>query len=152
VYNKILVPLDGSKTAECVLGHVIEIAKGCSVPEVILLFVAEPVPPGLYESRTETRENLMDWGSGYLAVTEKSLQHGGLNARLVILEGKAAETIKDYAEKNGIDLIVMSTHGRSGPSRWAFGSVADKVVRSSTIPILTVVPQGCRINNQARWI
>ena len=53
--------------------------------------------------------------------------------------------ILEYAQNNNIDLIIISTHGRSGISRWAFGSVADKVVRTSTVPVLTVTPTGCRI-------
>ena len=68
----------------------------------------------------------------------------GMNVSGVMLEGKAAETIVDYATTKGVDLIVMSTHGRSGPSRWAFGSVADRVVRTSPVPVLMAVPRGCR--------
>jgi nucleotide-binding universal stress UspA family protein len=146
MYNKILVPLDGSKTAECCLGHVVDIAKGCNIPEVILLFVVEPAPAGLYQSSAEVREKLRDWSKTYLAGVEKSLTKDGVTAKSVIVEGKAAETIVDYAEKNGIDLIIMSTHGRSGPSRWALGSVADKVIRSSTIAVLIAVPKGCRLS------
>ena len=70
----------------------------------------------------------------------------GVTTKSVTIEGKPAEAIVDYAEKNGIDLIVMSTHGRSGPSRWALGSVADKVIRSSTVAVLICVPEGCRIS------
>ena len=54
------------------------------------------------------------------------------------MEGGIAETILDYAENNKVDLIIMSTHGRSGPSRWAFGSVAEKVVRHAPCPVLVV--------------
>ncbi|MDD5082511.1 MAG: universal stress protein [Dehalococcoidales bacterium] len=144
MYSKILVPLDGSKTAECVLGHIIEIAGGCT--QVELLFVAEPAPPGLYESREEAHKKLMAWGKEYLAGVEDILTKDGVGAKSVIVEGKAAETIVDYAENNGVDLIVMSTHGRSGPSRWAFGSVAEKIIRSSIIPVLIVVPKACRTN------
>jgi len=145
MYRKIMVPLDGSKTAECALGHVVDIARGCNVPEVILLFVAEPAPAGLYQSSAEVREKLQDWSKAYLAGVEKSLANDGISAKSVIIDGKAADMIVDYAEGNGIDLIIMSTHGRSGPSRWAFGSVADKVIRSSSVPVLVVAPEGCRI-------
>jgi len=144
MYNKILVPLDGSKTAECALEHVQTIARGCSVPEVILLFVAEPVPAGLYQSSAEGNEKLMAWGKEFLAKIEKSLLTDGVTTRSILLEGKPAETILDYAVKSDIDLIIMSTHGRSGPSRWAFGSVADRVIRHSTVPVLIAVPKGCR--------
>ncbi len=136
MYNKILVPLDGSKTAESALEHVKTIGKGCNVPEVDLLFVVEPILLGLYETNKQARELLVSWAKVYLAGVEKNLGKDGVNARPVVIEGKAADTILDYAAKNGIDLIVMSTHGRSGPSRWAFGSVAGKVLQASTVPVL----------------
>jgi len=146
VFNKILVPLDGSKTAECCLVHVVDVAKGCNVPEVILLFVTEPATSGLYQTSTEVRGKLLDFGKTYLSGVAKGLATYGVTAKPVIVEGKPAESIIDYAEKNGIDLIIMSTHGRSGPSRWAFGSVSDKVIRTSRIAVLMCVPEGCRID------
>ena len=145
MYRKILVPLDGSDTAECSLAHVEAIARGCSVPEVVLLFVAEPVAPGLYQSAAEVMEKLLAYGKDYLTKGEKDLITVGIAVKSIILEGKPAETIMEYALNNHVDLIIMSTHGRSGPSRWAFGSVADKVIRASAVPVLISVPKGCRI-------
>ena len=145
MYKRILVPLDGSEMGECSLEHVKAIAKGCSVSEVDLLFVAEPVSSGLYQSAAEVKEKLVAFGKDYFAKIEALLIAVGIATRSIILEGKAAETIVDYAVKNDVDLIIISTHGRSGPSRWAFGSVADKVVRSSVFPVLISVPKGCRI-------
>ena len=144
MYRKILAPLDGSETAECALAHVQAIATGCGVPEVQLLYVAEPIPPGLYQSVAEGTAKRAAWGRDYLAGVKKRLAAEGMNVSGVMLEGKAAEAIVDYASSNGVDLIVMSTHGRSGPSRWAFGSVADRVVRMSPVPVLMAVPRGCR--------
>ena len=145
MYNKILVPLDGSKIAECVLEEVKTVARGCNFPEVILLFVAEPVSAGLYQSSTEGREKLIAWGKDYLAKVEKSLLTENIRVKGLVLEGKAADTIVDYTRQNQIDLVVMSTHGWSGPSRWAFGSVADRVIRTSSVSVLIVVPKECRI-------
>ena len=145
MYRKILVPLDGSKTAECTFCHVIDIAKGCRVPEVDLLFVVEPLPAGLYQNRQEVNDKLLAWAKHYLLDVVNRLGVDGIIAKPVIIEGKPADTILEYAEKNGIDLIIMSTHGRSGPSRWAFGSVTDKVVRSSPTPVLVIAPEGCRV-------
>ena len=145
MYNKILVPLDGSKMAECVLEEMKTVARGCNVPEVILLFVAEPISAGLYQSSTEGREKLIAWGKDYLAKVEKSLLTENIRVKGLVLEGKAADTIVDYTHKNQIDLVVMSTHGWSGPSRWAFGSVADRVIRTSSVSVLIVVPKECRI-------
>ena len=57
--------------------------------------------------------------------------------------GKAAESLTEYTEKNGVDLIIMATHGRSGVSRWVWGSIADKVMRSSCVPVLLIRARGC---------
>ncbi len=148
MYKKILVPLDGSKLAECVLGHVRGIATGCSVPEVDLLFVVEPISgtAGVtYFASVEGQKKLIAWGKNYLAKVGKSLVGEGIAARGIVLEGKPAEVILDYAGKNKIDLIMMATHGRSGPARWALGSVTDKVVRLSTVPVFIVTPGECLV-------
>ncbi|MBP1707776.1 MAG: UspA protein [Chloroflexi bacterium] len=85
----------------------------------------------------------------YLTRQSSKLQDAGLNVKTELLEEgpdqKTPEVILLYARDNDIDLIIISSHGRSGISRWAFGSVADKVVSHSTVPVLTVVPKGCRI-------
>jgi nucleotide-binding universal stress UspA family protein len=57
--------------------------------------------------------------------------------------GKPAEEIVNYATKNKVDLIIMASHGRAGVSRWAYGSVPDKVLRSSCVPVLLVKVPGC---------
>jgi len=145
MYSKILVPVDGSEMAECALEHARTIATGCNVLEVILLFVAEHVSPGLYQSSEEAKEKLVTWGKDILTRTEKRLANEGVAVRSVLLEGNPSEVIIDYAAKNGVDLIIMSTHGHSGLTRLAFGSVANKVVNSSPVPVLISIPKGCRI-------
>ena len=67
----------------------------------------------------------------------------GIKVDMEVLLGDPAEEIASYAKHNGCDIIVMSSHGRSGPSRWAHGSVADKVFRASCVPILMVRAPGC---------
>jgi nucleotide-binding universal stress UspA family protein len=62
----------------------------------------------------------------------------------VVQVGWAADAIMGYADQNGVDLIIMSTHGRAGIGRWFMGSVADRVVRHATVPVLTASPAGCR--------
>ena len=59
-------------------------------------------------------------------------------------DGAIYQDIIDYAEKNGVDLIAMSTHGASGPTRWAMGSVTQKVMSQAGVPLLTVTPSSCR--------
>jgi nucleotide-binding universal stress UspA family protein len=154
MYKKLMVPLDGSEFSECSLEHMKAIATGCHVPEVVLLRVVEPLSSTELSALAQVRGNqiaeLEEWNQSeakkYIAALEQKLNKEGVAARGAVVNGRAAETIMDYAGKNGIDLIIMSTHGRSGISRWAFGSVADKVVRHSLVPVLAVSPPGCRIS------
>lgn len=157
MYNKILVPLDGDELAECVLNHLRTIVIGNETSEVILLTVIEPserVSPmiswgGAISAEQEATQSAKDRtiARNYITDVANRLRKEGINSHPVLKQGKAAEEILDYTADNQIDLIIMSTHGRSGPSRWAFGSVADRVIRYSTIPILIVPPKGCRINH-----
>lgn len=147
MYKKILVPLDGSDLAECSLGHVTAIATGCHVPEVILLkVIEEPVLPYVEAAFLhDTREKFEAEAKEYLSGVADKLKKDGVAADIAIIHGAAAHDILEYAKDNGVDLIILSTHGLSGAFRWVFGSVADRVVRHSPVPVLTVSPKGCRV-------
>jgi len=136
----ILVPLDGSELAEAVLPHVEALAEqnGVEPVDVVLLRVAEsPVMSDHYFSNIpETRGEI----EKYLARVEKRLQKAGLSVQSRVLTGEPAEQIVDYASASPFSLIVMSTHARSGLSRWVLGSVAMKVVSGVSSPILLVRP------------
>jgi nucleotide-binding universal stress UspA family protein len=151
MFNKILAPLDGSELAACSLEQVKKVAATDGASEVILLRVVELISP--YDAAawdrsgytvTEIMTKNMNAAREYLAQAAARLLKQGITSRFEVIEGRAAESILDYAEKNKVDLIVISTHGRSGISRFTFGSVADKVVRHSPIPVLVVSPPGCR--------
>jgi len=157
MYKKILVPLDGSELAECVLPHVETIVKGCQVPEVIFIRVVEPSPMpstatdlGTVYTKADAEETRLKMDSlnmadaqGYLDGITSQHKFGAARNRDVVLVGKAAETVAEYAEKNGVDLIVIATHGRSGVSRWVWGATADKILRSACVPMLMVRAPGC---------
>jgi nucleotide-binding universal stress UspA family protein len=157
MYKKILVPLDGSDLAECALEHVKAIATGCNVPEVILLRIVEPtssfstgeLAASNAKLATQVEQQVekehQTQAQQYISNKVNKLKREGIAVTSEIISGKAADGILNYAEKNNIDLIIMSTHGRSGISRWAFGSTADKVSHYSTVPVLIVSPRGCRI-------
>jgi nucleotide-binding universal stress UspA family protein len=161
MYNKILVPLDGSEFAECALRHVKEIGAGGGCAGVVLLTVLEPVKvpmewlSGRDEAErvgTETEANRQQAhkkAGDYLDIAAASLKQSGIPVETVIIDEtlpqQEAATILDYAQDHNFDLIVMSTHGRSGISRWAFGSVADKIVHHARVPVLSVTPEGCRL-------
>jgi nucleotide-binding universal stress UspA family protein len=154
MYNKILVPLDGSKFSECSLAHVKAIATGCKVPEVILLRVVEPLSSNEIASALEARGELLtqletskkEAAKNYLAEITRRMKEEGMPVSGDIMYGMTADAILDYADRNQVDLIIMSTHGRAGGSRWAFGSAADRVIRHSKVPVLSVSPPGCREN------
>ncbi len=153
MYKKILVTLDGSKLAECSLDHVRAIALGCNSQEVILLQVLKPLThnyvPDLLgiEYLIEAEEKQKAEAENYISEVANKLKGEGLPAKTVVVPGDdVAGRILDYTRDHTVDLIILSTHGRSGPSRWAFGSVADRVVRHSPVPVLMVSPSSCRIN------
>ena len=150
--KKILAPLDGSDLSECALEHIKAIATGCQVPEVVLLRVVEPIPvvAGDWSPpenwRRDAERRALDAAKNHLAGVAANLKEGGVTAKTVVVSGRAADEILDYIKKNDVDLVIISTHGRSGVSRWVLGSVADRVVRHSRAPVLTVAPAGCRID------
>jgi nucleotide-binding universal stress UspA family protein len=160
MYNRILAPLDGSKTAENSLQHLEELISGCRVSEIVLLTVFEKTSPPVLEfgNQRQVNEIFHNWDEAqqqarqmaekYLETVSASLTNKGVSVQKVLIQAElnqsVAEIILKYAEENDIDLIVMSTHGRSGITRWAFGSVADRVVRHSKIPVLTIAPVGAR--------
>jgi nucleotide-binding universal stress UspA family protein len=151
MYQKILVPLDGSELAECVLPHVESIAKGGGVQNVVFLRVVEPfhMHGGFYDPAFSTEdikridsEDIAD-AENYLKKLVNQTRYGGVNVQSKVITGKTADAIVEYATKNKVDLIIMATHGRSGVSRWVWGSVADRVLRSACVPVLMVRAPGC---------
>jgi nucleotide-binding universal stress UspA family protein len=142
MYQKILVPLDGSKLAEQAIPYATELCKGST--EVTLLQVVQlPLPLAAPDVNmavplpdiTGLQEEALD----YLEGLAKALREDGVNVKTDAVERDVvAEAIVEYAEKNEIDLIVMTTHGRSGLSRLVFGSVAESVVRHTPCPVLLI--------------
>jgi len=130
--KKILVPLDGSPLAEAVIKHVEELAAALKA-EVTLLQVLSP--SGVL---TTSAEQQAFEANAYLRTYALAMQEKGIAAYATIRHGEAADEIVDYAQVNGMDLIAMSTHGRSGVSRLLFGSVALKVLRQAKVPVLLV--------------
>jgi nucleotide-binding universal stress UspA family protein len=153
MFEKILVPLDGSKLAECALPYAEELAKGCDVKDLVLVSVTERTTgyQPVEDPNQPMGQRLMPVGVGkkekqaqkYLDKIAKALEAKGIRVRTEVLMGNPAEEITIFAKYNDIDLIIMSSHGRSGPSRWAYGSVADKTFRASQVPVLMVKAPGC---------
>lgn len=149
MYKKMLVPLDTSGFAECVLDHVKEIATARGIPDVVLISAIEPVPSQTVaymgpERIKEAEKNVVTAALKYLEKIKTSLALERSKVSTVTMVGPSADVILDYAEKNGVDIIVMSSHGRSGVTRVLMGSTADKVLRRSPVPVFLVPAVSCR--------
>lgn len=146
--RSVLIPLDGSKQAEAVIPYIEELTKQKGVEtEILLIKVAKPSSVGFQisdENKTLIGENiaaLRTAGEVYLDEMVKELKGAGLQARGEQLIGDPAEEIVRYAAKYHPQLIAMSTHGRSGFSRFAFGSVTENVMRRlQKTPLFLVRP------------
>ena len=156
MYKKVMVPLDGSELAECVLPHVESFITGCQVSAIVLIRVIEPAPMaysgsyatseldlGKIQEHTKGIEEERKTDAGkYLKEVVNRLKQDGVKFQTEVLVGKAADNLIDYTEANDIDLILMATHGRSGVGRWIRGSMADRILRASRAPVLMVRAPG----------
>jgi nucleotide-binding universal stress UspA family protein len=142
-YQHILVPLDSSRLAELALEDAFVVAQ-LSNARVTLLHVIPPFEsvlaaetghPVFIDQQWDRHRTL---AMQYLGQLCHRLPCPDVVVETVVDIGLPAETIIEYAGENGVDLIVMATHGRSGIQRWVFGSVADKVLRGAGAPVLLV--------------
>jgi nucleotide-binding universal stress UspA family protein len=129
MYSKILVPLDGSKFSEKALSYARGLLGRLRVAEVIMLHVYDPKDKSLTLMRQAYMNKVVD-----------VIKSGNVMIRAdgEMVAGNPADEILRYADNNGIDLIIMATHGRSGINRWAMGSVTYKVLRASHVPVWLV--------------
>jgi nucleotide-binding universal stress UspA family protein len=134
MFQKILVPLDGSKLAEKILSRVEKMVEFCRA-EVHLLRVVVSYEIDPREEKKD-RDRLIQEAWAYLEMIVYRLRKRKIKAFAVVAYGRDAVQICDYARKKKFDLIAMATHGRSGLSRWALGSVADKVLNCSHVPVM----------------
>jgi len=145
MYKRILVPLDGSRLSEAVLPHVEEIAKGLNCEIVLLHVIPLPVPvfdtPASPFDHNLLRDQEQD-ATRYLKEMCAKLEMDEARVNFLVREGDVTQLILDVAHEVQADLIAMSTHGRSGALRWLLGSVTDRIVRHSPIPVLAIRPKG----------
>ncbi len=134
MFKKILVPLDGSELAAKILPQVADLAR-CHNAEMVLLNVY----PDWGEATSEEVKNVIALEvkkcESYVNQAAKELAAQGVKATSVCMAGSPAQEIIHYADKNGLDLIAMATHGM-GEVAWVLGSVAEKVVSHATVPVL----------------
>lgn len=142
VLKRILLPLDGSPLGESALPHVEELASKTNA-EVLLLQVVIPLErtipiEGYTVHLADVYADVLAQAKTYLTKMEQRLKQKGIAARYEVISGLPASVIIDYARDKAVNLVAMSTHGRSGVSRWVLGSVADKVLHGCRSPLLLV--------------
>lgn len=141
MYKKILVPLDGSKVAEGVLPHAKSLAYSEGAELILLTVTSNPAmdivfsDPGIAETAILEQQEM---SKTYISSIENGLKAEGFRVSNLMRVGSVAEVILGVAEELGVDVIAMSTHGRTGPARWLLGSVAERVVHNSKVPVLLI--------------
>jgi nucleotide-binding universal stress UspA family protein len=144
-FKRILVPLDGSPLAERALPLVTALA--LRLESQIILLRALEIPtsplPTYYpkcarDQMFDVCEKVRQDAENYLKDLEVELRQQGIDVRILLPDPPPAESIIDAAAAEDVDLIAISTHGRSGLARWTFGSVAEEVARHSPCPVLLI--------------
>lgn len=149
MFKKILVPLDGSELSEAILPHVSKLAKSVGAEVVLLRVVTMPINETIYAGlptmpvqpiQPTSERDLYAQGEGYLQRVVFDY-FPDQNVTFEVSGGPTTDAILDFAAGQGVDLIAMTTHGRSGLSRTVLGSVSDEIVRRSHLPVLLWRPQ-----------
>jgi nucleotide-binding universal stress UspA family protein len=151
MYQRIIVPLDGSELAEVALPYAEELASRLKTEAILFQVVPKAYHVyGAYEAvaqvpyTDEEMKPLKASAQGYLEKVSSRLEGKGINIRSEVTVGSAASEIIKLADEANTGIVTMSTHGRSGISRWALGSVADKVARGTKCPVAFIRAKGAR--------
>ena len=145
--QRILVPLDGSPLAETILPHVVDLSRRYDAEVVLLRVVLAHAFPG--SDLTDAQVHLVGVAVAYLAEVERHLQSQGMRVDTAVRYGHPPEQILDHAQARHVDLIAMSTHGRTGLAHAVLGSVAEHVVRRSPVPVLLLPPTAAGVHRTA---
>lgn len=140
LYDRILVPTDGSDATERAIVEAVELAAAHdgTIHALYVVNTASFASIPTESSVEGVSEMLEREGDAALDAVERAANERGVPVERVQLDGSPAREIVRYAERSDCDLVVMGTHGRGGIDRLLLGSVAERVVRSSTVPVLTV--------------
>ena len=143
MYNKLLVTLDGSELAEVSLWYAARLT-GRLQASLTLLYVINPTEvtsPHMYECYLQDTVSKIKAEAEKIAAETKG---GNISVDYKILKGDPPEEIVDYADKNKIDLIILSTQGKGGIKRWAMGNVANKVIGATRKQVLLIRAKGAQ--------
>ena len=141
MYDRILLPTDGSEGNDRAVGEAIDLAAETEA-ELHVLFVVEDLPyaPEMTEDRLEV--HLRGIGEEATEAIRERAEEVGVTVQTAIEEGTPHLEILEYVDREAIDLVVMGTHGRSGLDKYLLGSVTERVVRTAEVPVLTVRVDG----------
>jgi nucleotide-binding universal stress UspA family protein len=157
MFKRILVPLDGSRFGSRALPYAIDVAKKFKA-EIIFTQVVEPVTPApvstgidpgmsspasaemALQAAQEEEKRETTRAKRYLRGKVRAAISDGVNASYRVIVGDPAQSIMGTADKENVNLVIMTTHGKSGLKRAIMGSVADKVIRESGKPVLVIRP------------
>lgn len=141
MYDRILLPTDGSEVAESAAAHAVDLAATTGA-QLHVLSVVDAEAVGLVASSSldadEVRTSLRHAGEEATATVAEAAEAAGVEVVEAVEVGVPDEAIRDYAAAHDVDLVVMGTHGRRGVDRFLLGSVTERVVRSSDAPVLVV--------------
>ena len=140
LYDRILVPTDGSTEGELAVCHALDLAAvhGASVRAIYVVDTARYAGMPMETTWEGVGDLLYDDGEAALETVRELAADRDVDVETAVVEGSPSREIITHAEETGCDLVVMGTHGRGGIDRLLLGSVAEKVVRGSSVPVLTV--------------
>jgi len=138
MYEDILVPTDGSPAADSAIEHAVNVAERYDAT-IHALYVVDDSAYATLDAGSETVvEALESEGEEAVGRIATAARNAGIDAVTTVTTGVAYRTILDHVANDGIDLVAMGTHGRRGLDRYLLGSVTERVVRTSDVPVLAV--------------
>jgi nucleotide-binding universal stress UspA family protein len=147
--KKFLVPLDGSKLAECVLPFVLDTAPGLDAEVALVTVTNRTQGFWPFDDASQPKEvrlvpqaacSMEEQAAQYLNTAAKTLEEKGIKVTKEVICGKTAQEIIFYAKNNHCDLIVISTHGRSGLNKITHGSITAKILQLTSVPVTVIRP------------
>lgn len=141
MYDDVLIPTDGTEAVEAAIEHGFELARTYGAT-VHALYVVDETKSGTTivgsEAANDTRTRYESKGRNALDELAEEGTRRGVSVSTAIVEGTPHRLIAEYASANDVDVVVMGTHGRSGLSRFLSGSVTERVIRTTDVPVFAV--------------
>jgi len=140
MYSEILLPTDGEPASEVALEHAVELADRYDA-RLHVLYVVDTAAYASFDAGAETIVSaLKEQGEAAVESAVETAEAAGVPTVSAVVSGSPHAEIVEYAADEGVDLVVMGTHGRTGLDRYLLGSVTERVVRTTETPVLTVHP------------